>query len=50
MRTGQGFRTWTPEQAQTVQSRFKQFLADAARRAAQASPAATEGDAGVPGE
>ena len=50
MRTGQGFRTWTPEEAQAVQRRFKQFLADAARRAAQASPAATERDAGVPGE
>jgi len=39
MKTGQGFRRWTPEQAQAVQARFKQFMADAARRAAGATEA-----------
>jgi 3-hydroxybutyryl-CoA dehydrogenase len=32
MRTGEGFRTWTPEQANEVRERLKNFLADAARR------------------
>lgn len=34
MKTGKGFRTWTPEQAQAVQDRLKRYLAEAARRAA----------------
>jgi 3-hydroxybutyryl-CoA dehydrogenase len=31
MRAGEGFRTWTPEQAQTVRDRLARHLADAAK-------------------
>ncbi len=38
MKMGKGFRSWTPEQAEAVRERFKQFLAfcvsDAAVKAA----------------
>jgi 3-hydroxybutyryl-CoA dehydrogenase len=31
MRTGEGFRKWTPEQAQAVRDRLARYLADAAK-------------------
>lgn len=36
MKSGKGFRTWTPEQAQAVRDRLNRFLAEAAKRQAQA--------------
>lgn len=35
MKTGKGFRNWTPEQARAVRDRLAQFLADAAAREAK---------------
>lgn len=32
MKTGRGFRTWTPEEAQAVRDRLSRFLAEAAER------------------
>jgi 3-hydroxybutyryl-CoA dehydrogenase len=34
MKTGKGFRAWTPAQAEAVRDRLRTFLAEAARRAA----------------
>ena len=31
MKTGEGFRRWTPEQADAVRRRLSQFLADQAK-------------------
>jgi hypothetical protein len=31
MKTGEGMRKWTPEQAETVRSRLSQFLAGQAK-------------------
>lgn len=33
MRTGEGFRRWTPEQAEAVRERLRQFLAEQAKKA-----------------
>ena len=32
MRTGEGFRRWTPEQAEAVRERLRRFLAEQAKR------------------
>ena len=32
MRTGEGFRRWTPEQADAVRERLRRFLAEQAKR------------------
>jgi hypothetical protein len=31
MKTGEGFRTWTPEQANEVRERLRRYLAEQAR-------------------
>ena len=36
MRTGEGFRTWTPEQAEAVRERLRTYLAEAAKARNQA--------------
>jgi hypothetical protein len=35
MSTGEGFRTWTPEQARAVRERLARFLTDSARERAR---------------
>ena len=37
MKVGKGFRSWTPEQAEAVRERFRQFLAKSASDAAKGS-------------
>ena len=38
MRTGEGFRRWTPEQAKEVQERLRHFLADQAKQRKRKNP------------
>jgi len=40
MKTGEGLRTWTPEQAEAVRARLSRFLAEQARTRKRSSTGA----------